>query len=78
MTCVRTADVRRAKWEHIDRSQRLWIIPKFSKTEREHRVHCTGQALAVLDKVQAITRSIGGQVAQSEFVFPNAEPANRF
>ena len=78
LTCVRTADVRRAKWEHMDRSQRLWIIPKFSKTEREHRVPLSGQALAVLDKVQAITRSIGGQVAQSEFVFPNDRTGKPF
>ena len=71
LTCVRTADVRNAKWEHVDRAERVWIIPAFSKTAREHRVPLSTAALAVLDKVQAITRGIGGAVAQSEYLFPN-------
>jgi integrase len=71
LTCVRTADVRTARWDHVDRAACVWVIPKFSKTAREHRVPLSGRALAVLDKVADIVRNIGGQVAQSEFIFPN-------
>ena len=63
--------MRAAKWDHIDRPERVWIIPKFSKTNKEHRVPLSKQALAVLDKVQDMARRIGGSVGQSEFVFPN-------
>jgi integrase len=71
LTCVRTTDVRLAKWENIDRPGKLWIIPHMSKTGREHRVPLSTAALAVLDKVQKIAGEIGGQVAQSEHIFTN-------
>jgi integrase len=71
LTCVRTADVRRGQWDQIDRAAKVWVIPKFSKTGREHRVPLCRQALAVLDKVRGITKAIEGRVAQSEFIFPN-------
>jgi integrase len=71
VTLVRTADVRNAKWEDIDRAARMWVIPKFSKTHREHRVALSDAALAVLDKAQQIARDIGGKVAQSECIFAN-------
>ena len=70
-TCVRSEDVRNARWAHIDRASRTWTIPAFSKTGVEHKVPLSTAALAVLDKVQAITGAIGGTVSQSEFIFPN-------
>jgi integrase len=71
LTCVRTADVRMAKWEDINRAERMWTIPKLSKTGREHRVPLTDATLAVLEKIQKIARDIGGKVGQSEFIFAN-------
>jgi integrase len=71
LTCVRTVDVRKAKWENIDRAARMWIIPKLSKTGREHRVPLSDDAIAVLDKAQKIARDIGGKVGQSEYIFAN-------
>jgi integrase len=71
LTVVRTSDVRKARWADIDRARRLWIIPELSKVHREHRVPLSTSALAVLDKVQEITRGIGGEVARSEYIFPN-------
>ena len=71
LTGVRTVDVRKATWDDIDRKNRVWSIPKFSKTGREHRVPLSDRALAVLDKVKAIVRDIGGGVGRSKFVFPN-------
>jgi integrase len=71
LTSVRTADVRNAKREHINRSARMWTIPEFSKTGQQHRVPLSDAALAVIGKVGAIVRDIGGEVGKSEFLFPN-------
>jgi integrase len=71
LTAVRTSDVRNAKWEHIDRTDRMWVIPQMSKTHKEHRVPLSTAAFAVLDKIETMTRGIGGVVGKSEFVFPN-------
>jgi integrase len=71
LTLVRTADVRKAKWEDINRAARMWIIPKLSKTGREHRVPLSDAALVVLAKAQKIARDIGGKVGQSEYIFAN-------
>lgn len=71
LTCVRTADVRRAKWADIDLKTRMWTIPEFSKTHREHRVPLSDAAMAAIEKVRAMVKMIGGTVGQSEFLFPN-------
>jgi integrase len=71
LTCVRTVDVRKAEWANIDRAARMWVIPKLSKTGREHRVPLSDAALAVLTKAQKIAQDIGGKVAQSQYIFPN-------
>jgi integrase len=71
LTCVRTADVLNAKHVDIDRSTRMWVIPSFSKTGKEHRVPLSRQALAVLDRARKIAMGIGGNVGNSEFTFPN-------
>jgi integrase len=71
LTAVRTADVRKAKREQINRSARMWVIPEFTKTGLEHRVPLSDAALAIIDKVEKIARDIGGDVGKSEFLFPN-------
>jgi integrase len=71
LTAVRTADVRRAKLADIDLKARMWTIPVFSKTHREHRVPLSDAALAVIEKVGAIVQAIGGTVGKSESLFPN-------
>jgi integrase len=63
-TGVRTADILDARVAHIDRKAKLWTIPKFSKTKREHRVPLTPLALALLAEVDEI-RPDG-----SDFLFP--------
>ncbi|WP_414710164.1 hypothetical protein [Pseudorhodoplanes sp.] len=67
LTCIRTSDVRNGKWRQIDCAQRMWTIPEMSKIHCEHGVPFSHAALAVLDKVQQITREIGGHIAQSEY-----------
>jgi integrase len=71
LTCVRTADVRKARHADIDRAAGMWIIPSFSKTGAEHRVPLSTAALAVFDKARAAAKEIGGRVKASELAFPN-------
>jgi integrase len=71
LTCVRTADVRAARKADVDRAGKMWIIPSFSKTNVEHKVPLSPQALAVFDKVCAMTGEIGGRVGASDMLFPN-------
>jgi integrase len=71
LTAVRTADVLTAKHAHIDCSARTWTIPAFSKTGKEHRVALSTAAQAVFDKARKLVAQIGGDVACSEFAFPN-------
>jgi integrase len=63
-TAVRSWDVRHARREHIDRENRLWVIPRFSKTRAEHRVPLTAPVVALIDRAIAL----GGD---SALLFPN-------
>ena len=54
LTCVRTSDILRAQKKDINRAERQWNIPAFSKTGKPHRVPLSDAALAVLDKVEKI------------------------
>ncbi|HEV2594232.1 MAG TPA: site-specific integrase, partial [Sphingomicrobium sp.] len=71
LTCVRTSDIRAAKWEQVDFREKVWTIPQFSKTHKEHRVPLSDNAVSVLEEVRRISSAIGGSVAASEFIFPN-------
>jgi integrase len=71
LTAPRLSDALNAKWTHINRAERRWDIPHFSKTGLPFRVPLSDAAMAVLDKVEKITRDIGGAVGASEFLFPN-------
>jgi integrase len=71
LTAVRSHDVRYAKRADIDLTAKLWTIPKFSKTGKEHLVPLSDAALAVIHKAAEITDRIGGRVAASGWVFPN-------
>jgi len=71
LTCVRTSDVRNAKLDQIDVAKRIWVIPQFSKTGKEHKVPLSTAAVAVFQKARQMANDIGGAVARSEFAFPN-------
>jgi integrase len=71
LTAPRLSDALNAKWAHINRAERRWDIAHFSKTGLPFRVPLSDAAMAVLDKVEKITRDSGGAVGASEFLFPN-------
>ncbi len=71
LTCVRTLDVRNAGVDDIDVTKRIWIIPKFSKTGKEHKVPLSDAAIAVFQRAREIVKDIGGNVAKSRLAFPN-------
>jgi integrase len=61
LTAARTGEVIGARWSEIDVQDRLWIIPmERMKSNREHRVPLTEEALAVLADVRGL---------DDEFVF---------
>ena len=53
LTATRSGEVREATWEEIDIDRTVWTIPASRmKTQREHRVPLTAQALTVLNAAQ--------------------------
>jgi integrase len=71
LTCVRSADIFNAKHADVDRATHTWTIKAFSKTGVPHRVPLSAAALVVFDAARKIATEIGGNVARSEFAFPN-------
>ena len=50
LTAARTGEAIGARWEEIDREQRLWTIPAGRmKAAKEHRVPLAGAAFAIVD-----------------------------
>ncbi len=62
LTAARSGEVRGARWSEIDTEEHLWIIPADRmKSEREHRVPLSDEALAVLEQARGL---------DSDLVFP--------
>jgi integrase len=71
LTCVRTADVRNAKYADIDHAAKMWTVPALTKTGKPHKVPLSTTALAAFNKARALAKEVGGKVGQSELAFPN-------
>jgi integrase len=55
LTAARSGEVRGARWSEINTEERLWIIPADRmKSEREHRVPLSDEALEVLERVRGL------------------------
>ena len=66
LTAVRSGEVRKARWDHIDVDAAVWTIPaERMKAGREHRVPLSDRTLAVLDEARRELRHGDG------FVFPS-------
>ncbi len=64
LTCVRSGEVRGAKWSEIDLEKGVWTIPaERMKAGKEHRVALSSAAVELL---QALPR-----IEQSELLFPS-------
>ena len=53
LTAVRSSEVRKARWDHIDVDDAVWTIPaEGMKSGREHRVPLSDRTLLVLDEAR--------------------------
>lgn len=67
LTGARPGEVRLMEWAEVNVDRRLWVIPATRfKSGRDHRVHLSDQALAVLEHARVHRGS-------SPFVFPGAK-----
>ena len=67
LTAVRSGEVMGARWEELNLTERVWIIPASRmKGAREHRVPLSDRALKIAHSMLA--------VRSSEFVFPGSKP----
>jgi len=66
---VRPSELRQAEWEHIDLEAAEWRYT-VTKTNTQHVVPLSTQAIIVLQKLQPLT-------GQGRFVFPSARSAKR-
>ena len=55
LTAARSGEVRGARWDEMDRHDRVWTVPAVRmKMQRDHRVPLCGRALAILDAVRTL------------------------
>lgn len=66
---VRPGELRKAEWEHIDLDAAEWRF-HVTKTDIEHIVPLSRQAVTALQEVQAIT-------GNGRYVFPSARSSDR-
>jgi integrase len=66
LTATRTSEVIGARWQEIDASGQMWVVPAERMKNREaHRVPLSKAALTVLERMS--------KIQQDEFVFPSAK-----
>ena len=73
LTCVRSGDVRGAKWNEIDFEKRMWTIPADRlkiKSNGDHRVPLSESAIQVLNKQQSTRQK---PTNENEYIFPNTK-----
>jgi integrase len=67
LTAARSGEVRGARWEEINMTDRVWTIPaERMKSSKEHRVPLSDAALAIVGKM--------AEIRQSDFIFPGIRP----
>jgi integrase len=68
LTAARTGEVIGARWDEVDLSDRVWVVPAARmKARREHRVPLAAEAVSILEHLQ--------QARESDFVFPGGKKA---
>ena len=65
LSATRTSEVLKATWDEIDMEQKIWVIPKERmKTNKEHRVPLSKQAIQLLEDLP--------RVSDSSYLFPGS------
>lgn len=65
MLAQRPGEIRHAKWEEIDFSEKIWAIPAGKmKMRRDHNVPLPAHAITILDELRMIT-------GNGEYLFPS-------
>jgi integrase len=63
LTTARSSEVRGARWNEINMTERVWTIPvERMKAGKEHRVPLSDAAMAVVEKMD--------EIRQGDFIFP--------
>jgi len=77
LTGGRPTEIRLATWAEMDLARRVWTIPDSRlKTDREHRVHLSKQAVALLERARQVPRTATTDgKALPDYVFPGAKGA---
>lgn len=66
LTCVRSNEVREARWSEIDLQAKVWEIPAGRmKMDRPHRIPLSARAVAVLKRAQGL---------DGDLLFPGTKP----
>jgi integrase len=67
LTAARTGEVIGAKWEEVNLTEQMWIVPaERMKADKEHRVPLSNAAMTILEQM--------ADAWDSEFIFPGARP----
>jgi integrase len=67
LTAARTSEVLGARWDEIDFAGKLWVVSADRmKSDKEHRVPLSADALTVLQSMS--------ETRQSDFIFPGQRP----
>ncbi len=68
LTAARTGEVLGARWDEVDRSDKVWTVPAGRmKAHRDHRVPLSTRAVAIVSGMQAVRRS------GDPFIFPGGK-----
>lgn len=71
LTGARPSEVRLATWEEFNTTRSIWTVPaERFKSNREHRVHLSTQALALLGRAKIVQ-------SYSQYVFPGANSEDK-
>lgn len=71
LCAVRTIEIRRARWRHIDFEKSLWVVPaQEMKSNRPHRVPLSPRAVEVLKRVKELRNTDD----PGALVFPGRKP----
>jgi len=77
LTGARPSEIRLATWSEMKTDRATWVIsPERFKSDREHRVHLSKQALSILERAKAIGASTALKTSAEktgDYVFPGAK-----